>query len=185
MVDGHAADVLVDYSRQAALLVVGHRGAGGFTGLLAGSVAIHVAAHADCSTLVVRGIIGKADAPVVVGVDGSSESQPATAFAYATADLHGAPLVIVTVSPPGHHRPGPLAHDLDGLPARHPDVVVRHEIVNNQRSPAAGLIQAASEAGLLVVGSRGVSGLRGILLGSVGRALIDHAPCPVAILRGH
>jgi nucleotide-binding universal stress UspA family protein len=184
MVDGHAGAVLVDYSHQAALVVVGHRGEGGFTGLLAGSVATHVAAHAECPVVVMRGIIGKPDDPVVVGVDGSPESQRATAFAYDVADLRGAPLTIVTVSPPGHAGPGPIARDLDALAARHPDVVVRHEMINNQRSPAAGLIHAAGGAGLVVVGSRGVSGLRGILLGSVGRALIDHAPCPVAILRG-
>jgi nucleotide-binding universal stress UspA family protein len=47
----------------------------------------------------------------------------------------------------------------------------------------SALIAEANGAGLVVVGSRGRGGLRDILLGSVGRALIAHSPCPVVVYR--
>ena len=51
---GHAAQVLVDASRDADLLVVGHRGRGGVAGALLGSVGWHAVAHAACPVTVVR-----------------------------------------------------------------------------------------------------------------------------------
>jgi nucleotide-binding universal stress UspA family protein len=58
--------------------------------------------------------------------------------------------------------------------------VVDAEVVHD-RSPAAALIRVAEGAGLVVVGSRGLGGMRSLLLGSVGRALIQDAPCSVAV----
>ncbi len=52
---GHPAQVLVDASEHADLLVVGHRGHGAFTGMLIGSVSIHCVTHAHCPVVVVRG----------------------------------------------------------------------------------------------------------------------------------
>jgi nucleotide-binding universal stress UspA family protein len=52
---GHPAAVLVEESRQADLLVVGHRGHGAFTGMLVGSVSMHCVTNADCPVVVVRG----------------------------------------------------------------------------------------------------------------------------------
>jgi nucleotide-binding universal stress UspA family protein len=54
VVDGAPHDVLVDRAKEAGLLVVGSRGQGRITGLLLGSVALHVAMHARCPVLVVR-----------------------------------------------------------------------------------------------------------------------------------
>lgn len=53
-IEGHPAKALIDAAKGAALLVVGSRGYGGFTGMLLGSVSEHVAAHASCPVLVVR-----------------------------------------------------------------------------------------------------------------------------------
>jgi nucleotide-binding universal stress UspA family protein len=52
---GHPVQVLIDESRKASLLAVGHRGHGGFTEMLTGSVAIHCVSHAACPVVVVRG----------------------------------------------------------------------------------------------------------------------------------
>jgi nucleotide-binding universal stress UspA family protein len=52
---GHPATVLVEESRQADLLVVGHRGHGAFTGMLVGSVSMHCVTNAACPVVVVRG----------------------------------------------------------------------------------------------------------------------------------
>jgi nucleotide-binding universal stress UspA family protein len=54
VVRGHPAQVLLDASADADLLVVGSRGHGGFTGMLLGSVSQHLVAHAPCPVLVVR-----------------------------------------------------------------------------------------------------------------------------------
>ncbi|MGC9669776.1 universal stress protein [Planosporangium sp. 12N6] len=196
VLDGHAAGVLVDLSRHACLVVVGHRGEGGFAGLLAGSVAVNTATHAHCPVVVVRGTSTKTDASVVAGVDGSAGAHRAIEFAFDEAARRGAPLTAVGVWPSDrgwpdalteHGYPTPSATDqitadIADCAARYPQVQVLIQVVRG-RSPAGALATAAEGASLVVVGSRGRGGLRGLLLGSVGRALIEHAPCPVAIVR--
>lgn len=55
VVAGHPAQVLLDLSRQAGLLIVGSRGHGGFAGTLLGSVSQHCVQHSQCPVVVVRG----------------------------------------------------------------------------------------------------------------------------------
>ena len=55
IVYGHPAEMLIDASKDADLLVVGNRGHGAFTGMLTGSVSIHCVNHAECPVVVVRG----------------------------------------------------------------------------------------------------------------------------------
>ena len=52
--EGHAAEVLIERSKEADLLVVGSRGHGGFAGMLLGSVSHHLVAHASCPVVVLR-----------------------------------------------------------------------------------------------------------------------------------
>jgi nucleotide-binding universal stress UspA family protein len=58
--------------------------------------------------------------------------------------------------------------------------VHRHVIEGH---PARALLDAATDADLLVVGSRGHGGFNGMLLGSVSQHVIAHAPCPVVVVR--
>ena len=195
MLNGSPAAMLVDMSRSAAMLVLGHRGSGGFAGLHIGSVAIHTAAHSRCPVLVVRGALGGPQAPILVGVDGSVESDLARRFAFETAKLRGAILRVVAVWPPAWtspprqeeypaHRPAEmiLLDQLGDMTAQYPDLTIDTRVVHSNTA-AGALLAESADAGLVVVGSRGRGGLRGILLGSVGRALIAHAPCPVAVVR--
>jgi nucleotide-binding universal stress UspA family protein len=59
VIEGRPAEVLVDESRDADLLVVGSRGHGGFTGLLLGSVSQQVSHHATCPVVIVPGKTGR------------------------------------------------------------------------------------------------------------------------------
>lgn len=97
LVVGFPVPVLQAEATRAQLVVLGHRGLGGFTGLLVGSVAVALAAHAACPVIVVRGsgLDAPSEGPVVVGVDGSPTSEAAIAFAFGAAAARGVPLVAV------------------------------------------------------------------------------------------
>lgn len=199
VVTGGVSGVLVSETRRAALLVLGDRGLGGFTGLLVGSVAVAVAAHAHCPVLIARGT-PRTEGPVVVGVDGSPNSALAVAFAAEEAVLRGTDLVAVhAYTEPVSTGPGdmlPLIYDPDalatdegrllteataGLAERHPDLRVVRRLVRDRARPA--LIEHSRTAQLVVVGARGRGGFAGLLLGSVSQAVLHHAECPVAIVR--
>ncbi|NMH99306.1 universal stress protein [Pseudonocardia acidicola] len=197
---GYPVAVLTNESASAQLVVVGNRGLGGFSGLLAGSVAIALAAHAACPVVVVRdGEDGHSpeDGPVVVGVDGSALSEAALAFAYAAADARRVPLVAVhawhdllvdpTMAPlldwPAIEADErlQLAERLAGWGEKYPDVVVQRLVTRDR--PARALVEESGRAQLVVVGSRGRGGMKGLMLGSVSQALLHHSVCPVAIVR--
>ncbi|MFE2752307.1 universal stress protein [Actinosynnema sp. NPDC059335] len=197
VVDRPAA-ALVAASRHARLVVLGSRGLGGFTGLLLGSVAVAVTAHAQSPVVVVRGGFHE-DGPVVVGVDGSPASERAIAFAFDQASSAGVPLTAVIAwtdfpvesayqsritvdwSQVGGEQSRLLAERLAGWQEEYPDVHVVRAVVRDR--PVHALLAAARGARLLVVGSHGAGGFRGMLLGSAGHALVHHAPCPVAVVR--
>ncbi|MFC4149467.1 universal stress protein [Micromonospora mangrovi] len=199
VVAGAPVAVLRRESRDAALLVLGHRGLGGFAELLVGSVAVQVTARADCPVLVVRGE-ARADGPVVVGVDGSPLSHEAIGFAFAEAAQRGTILVAVHAwlypAPVGPGDIVPLVYDVDTLRAeeervlveslagwseRYPEVPVRHRLVAG--TAARVLVEESTDAQLTVVGAHGRGALGGLLLGSVSHAVLHHARSPLAIVR--
>ncbi|MFC7615699.1 universal stress protein [Actinokineospora soli] len=164
--------------QDACLVVLGSRGLGGFGGLLLGSTAVQVAAHARCPVVVVR---GERSGDVVVGVDGSAHSVEAIAFAFGEAQRLGAGVVAVTAGSQEDEAARALAESVAGWAERYPDVPVRRSVVRGHAARA--LVDAAADAALLVVGSRGAGGFRGMLLGSVSQGVLHHATCPVAIVR--
>ncbi|MGW3807377.1 universal stress protein [Micromonospora sp. NPDC005113] len=191
--DGPPALVLQERSAEAGLLVLGSRGHGGFGGLLVGSTAVAVAAHGHCPVVVVRdGASGApADAsggPVAVGVDGSEPSLVALGFAAERAAQRRVPLRVLHAwtQGPGGAAGAPderaaVEQSLEPWRRTYPDLAVTVDLVPG--SPAAMLIEASRDARLVVVGSRGRGGLAGMLLGSVSQQLIQHAHCPVAVVR--
>jgi nucleotide-binding universal stress UspA family protein len=204
VVAGEALEVLEFESRSAALAVVGSRGLSGFAGLLLGSTAVHLAAHGRCPLMVVRGRPDPAGA-VLLAVDGSDAGRAAVEFAFAEAALRKAPLVALHVwntwSERAYEGPGdPLTAvvaDIDHLreaeqslldetvascQGAYPQVEVERRLVRSRIRPA--LIDASREAQLVVAGARGRGGFTGLLLGSVSQALLHHAHCPVAVVRG-
>jgi nucleotide-binding universal stress UspA family protein len=191
LISGHAAAVLCERSHDADMVVVGSRGSGGIAGMLLGSVSWQVAAHAHCPVVVVRGhwrlAGGYAPGAVVVGTDGSAASDAALGFGFEEAALRGAPLLAVSALA---DAPGCLGGDLklqedvEQAITRHekeyPEVAVLRQVA--QGGARAALLAAAHDAQLLVVGSRGRGGIKGMLLGSVSQAVLHHAPCPVAVV---
>lgn len=201
VISGPPVPALIAESRNAYVVVLGDRGAGGFPALLTGSVAVHLATHGACPVLVVRGE-HRPDGPVVVGIDGSVTSVRALDFAVEEASLRGADLVAVHTWRP-RAMPGPaammpmafdpppisgderrvLAESLAGIADRYPDVRVHREAVAG--AAAKVLADWSYRAQLVVVGDRGHGGFTGLLIGSVSQHLIHHAACPVAVIRAH
>ncbi|RKT54907.1 universal stress protein [Saccharothrix australiensis] len=193
-----AAGAMVWESKRSRLVVLGSRGLGGFAGVLVGSVAVAVVTHGECPVVVVRGAT-PAGGPVVVGVDGSPASEQAVAFAFEAASTRGAPLTAVhawtdfAVDGPYGDRLAVewarvedeerrvLAERLAGWQERYPDVRVDRVVVRER--PARALPALAADARLLVVGSRGRGGFKGMLLGSTSQTLVHHSPCPLAVVR--
>jgi nucleotide-binding universal stress UspA family protein len=134
---------------------------------------------------------------IVVGVDGSEPSIDALRWAIAQARLTGASLEVVTTweypTSFGFAPPWPPDFDpereaeealgkvLERELSAHGDVEV-HESVR-EGHPAPVLVQAAEQADLLVVGSRGHGAFAGMLLGSVSEHCVSQAPCPVVVVR--
>ena len=135
---------------------------------------------------------------IVVGVDGSDSAQAALRFALGEARLRGTTVRAVaawhlaTGEYGGAFDPA-LVGDLDrdarealerALAAAEEDAAgVEVESVVREGAPARVLVEEADAADLLVVGSRGLGGFRGLLLGSVSQQCTHHAPCPVVIVR--
>jgi nucleotide-binding universal stress UspA family protein len=186
-------------SRRARLLVLGARGLGGLPGLMLGSTAEAVAGQAACPVAVIpAGPAPAADAPVVVGVDGSAFSDAAVAVAFDEASARKAPLIAVhawsdqPMGDPFARLPEGddwareaggrlLAEQLAGWQDKHPEVAVRPVVTRDR--PAFSLLAHASAAQLLVVGSQGRGGFAGMQLGSTSRAVLHGPPCPVIVAR--
>jgi nucleotide-binding universal stress UspA family protein len=189
---GPAARALCEQSAGAGLMVVGSHGIGGLPGLLLGSVSLQVAAHAQAPVTVVRGhwrrVPGQDQAPVVVGADGSPEATAALEFAIAEAALRDVPLIAVcalcdsaAVFGIARNVEAAFGAAVDKAAADHPGVLVQRRV--DPGAPRSALLTAASRGQLLVVGARGRGGLQEMLLGSVSLVLLDHAACPVTIVR--
>jgi len=137
---------------------------------------------------------------IVVGVDGSPSSRTALAWAAAEAADHGSDLVVLTVwertllppmGAPGVPQspvPDPAQRAADDLVkvikdelGDEPPVVVQPRV--KEGNPAKVLIDQSADADLLVVGTRGHGGFRGLVLGSVSQHVAAYAKCPVVVVR--
>lgn len=130
---------------------------------------------------------------VLVAVDGSPASIEALRFGRSMAVLMGARLTAVTawqplrhgMLPPTSTHPYQAAEQLvvlSVLAAFNGEAAPDYETVAVEGDPVDGLVRLSRDADLLVVGSRGHSGLVGALLGSVSGACAAHAHCPVTVV---
>ena len=200
-VTGHGAPAreLIRLAADAELVVVGHRGLGGFAELLLGSVSAHVAAHAPAPVVIVRPAT-KPDGPVLVGLDGAAGRHPALEYGFDYAARHGCGVQVLHAfrdpiattatmayrlpdADYGHARQAAAGHLSDVVRpwrVKYPNVDV--ELVALGTPAAHALVDASLGSSLLVVGRRGPGGLAGLLLGSVSQAVLRQAHCPVAVV---
>jgi nucleotide-binding universal stress UspA family protein len=142
---------------------------------------------------------------ILVGVDGSSHSGRALAWAIREAAQHGVLLTVMTVHPPQVRPATQVLWNVPELPedwsgeeelareavsqfvdkvageigGKVPEIIVSAVIGD----PAEELIKASRDADLIVVGSRGGGGFASLLMGSVSSKLVHHAHCPVVVVR--
>jgi nucleotide-binding universal stress UspA family protein len=203
-VRGGAVATLVDASRSAALVVVGHPGSR-VRALVTGSTAFAVAAHAGCDVAVIPGgnlTLPGPGRPVMVGIDGAHDGEVAVARAAEFAERWDAPLHIVrawSMSFVGwplsfenmqldsgvgffeHEARESVDSAVAQVRATHPGLTVETTVI--EEHPVRALIELGASAGLVVVGTRGIGGFDRLLLGSVSRAVVHHAPVPVLVVR--
>ena len=192
-----AVPTLVELSKEAELVVTGCRGSARWPGQLLGSVSSGLVRYAHCPVAIVHDEDPSHpnEAPVLVGIDGSSASELATAIAFDEASRRNVGLVALhawsdaDVSEwPGIDSPAAqsmaeevLAERLAGWQEQYPDVPVSRAVVCDK--PARQLVQRSADAQLVVVGSRGRGGFAEMLLGSVGEAVAQMAQVPVIVAR--
>jgi nucleotide-binding universal stress UspA family protein len=170
---GEPLDELLDEvkRRDVGLVVVGTHGFRRATGIVLGSVATYMLHDAPCSVLVARAPRNLERWPrkIVVGLDGSPESAVATRVARQLATRVGAELRAVAAAGGGHadlDMARRIAAELEILPGR----------------PVDELVVLSEFADLVVVGSRGLKGLKA--LGSVSERVAHEARGPVLVVRG-
>ncbi len=197
LLDGDPRGQLLTASgdEEADLLVVGARGTGGHTHALhLGSVAHHLVHHTTRPIAAIPAPARPAwPAPVVVGVDGSQAGLHALAWCREIAAAVATEVIVV-------HAEEPLAEWV-----RHSDPHSWYQVAREQceewvaplrdagitvsirvaaGSPVDALTDAAiqEEAGLLVVGSRGLGGITGLRLGSTALKVLHHGHVPVVMV---
>jgi len=194
-----AVPTLVDLSKRAELVAAGCRGSGQWPGRLLGSVSSGLLHYAHCPVAIVHeedvAMARPGDAPVLVGIDGSSTSELATAIAFDEASRREVGLVAVHSWSDVDVSGGPeidwpatqsaaeevLAERLAGWQEQYPDVRVERVVVRD--NPARQLVQRSESAQLVVVGSRGRGGYAAMLVGSVGATVAQMARVPVVVAR--
>jgi nucleotide-binding universal stress UspA family protein len=198
LLSGPPALAVAGCGSDAAMLVVGARGAGGFAAMVLGSVSRYAAIRAACPVIVARQASMAVHQEVAIGVRDPQDTGAALTFAFEEATARHADLVVVhawywfpsALRPPveaGNALEAPFhpeqisAEAASGLSAaldcwreKYPDVPVRHEVIHGH--PARVLANYSARADLVVIGRHG-SGV-----GSILHALLDHARGPVAVV---
>lgn len=197
---GHPVKVIAGLIEElgADLLVLGPRGRGQLASLLLGSVTQSLLGLARCPVVVARQPMNPARR-VILAVDGSRQAVAAThTLAAFPLGGHATVDVMTVVTPwmaPGDHRrvdgPAGLIAAQEGLAseiaARAVETLTAAgldaRVSVRTGNPGREIVEAArtTSADLIVVGSRGRGGVRGLLLGSVSHRVAATAPCPVLV----
>ncbi|MFE3456548.1 universal stress protein [Nocardiopsis aegyptia] len=192
------------------LIVVGSRGLGALGSAFLGSTSVRLAARAPCPVVVVHGTHGTSARTrpqrIVVGVDGSECSRRALSFALeqAAGAVDASLVVVNSIESPTPFAAQSLVAMSGQAPDRWPEHLARDlvadmieqagadtadnvdvSVVCTRQPPADALLTEGAEADLVVLGSRGRGGLRGLFLGSVSQSVLHRARVPVAVVPHH
>ena len=190
-------EALVDASRHAHMLVVGSRGRGMLRSMLMGSVSANVARQAKCPVVVIRPESGTPTrSGVMVGADGTAESQPVLEFAFRQASWRNLPLTIMhtyfdasaaIAEYRGNIAEGPaaevrllLAESVAGLAEKYPDVPVTRAFSHGLVDEC--LLSTPHEWAMIVVGRHPLGSVTRALSGSVAITVLEHSEGVVAIV---
>jgi len=208
VVKGRPATAILDVARsfEPDLIVLGSRGRGLLTTMLLGSVSAEVVDQAHCSVLVAR---SRGASRLVVATDGSDVARAIPDLLSSWGAFRGAAVETISVAPRpdrsfdllaeaytlGNHRPD---DERQGLLDRHRRIAEEMAQQLAERgfvatsSVLAGdaaheIIAAARRRGadLIVTGTRGLHGVERVILGSVARNVLLHAPCSVLVVRSN
>jgi nucleotide-binding universal stress UspA family protein len=188
---GPPAAALIQRVDDSSVLVLGSRGRGGFAGLMLGSVSRECIEHAPCPVVLVQHetAVGDLPGPIIVGMDGSENSERAVRAALDFREVTGRDVVAAYVWQADASEVRPrlrerLASDAKALLASwvgdHDDVGT----VEIEGDPRVALVALARQtnASMIVVGRRGQSRLRGLLLGGVTNYLVTNSPTTIAVV---
>ena len=145
---------------------------------------------------------------ILVPIDGSEQSSRALKVAMDLAKRYSAKVTLVSVAQPyfvtSRYSPQPtlfsipttslyenienvhkkiLANAFDELKKVDSEIIISKRLLKGR--PADKIVELAEEEGfdLIVIGSRGLGGIKEFFLGSVSDRVADHAPCPVLIVK--
>lgn len=207
LVHGRPGSAIVDEAAamEADLVVVGSRGHGSIATMLLGSTASEIVDHAPCPVLVARhGHLG----PVAFADDGSHSARNAESVftswtLFADQEISVLTVAEVAVSAAAGFTPGPYGQVLGSYTTsidtareevREAATTEAHRLAAAgldatphalEGDPAAEILRFATErqVATIVMGTRGHTGLARLILGSVARNVLLHAPCSVLIVR--
>ncbi len=128
-----------------------------------------------------------AETGVVVGADGSEHCLAAVRWAADTAAAYDLPLTVLCARPDAMAKPtlvseptGVLAEGVEAARSQQPGLRIR--ALQMPDAPVQSLLAAGENADVIVLGSRGVGGFRGLLLGSTTMHVAPYAQCPVVVV---
>jgi nucleotide-binding universal stress UspA family protein len=182
IVGGRPASAILDEAHAAGadMIIVGSRGLGSIGSLLLGSVSTEVVERSPVPVLVARtDRVGR----VLLAMDGSAMARAAERTVRALPMFRGVEVSVVTVAGEDDVPAGASVAEAAALRLRQSGLIADARIRRGE--PAAGILEAARDVGadLIIVGSRGLSGLKRLALGSVSRNVLAAAPVSVLVVR--
>jgi len=201
------ARAIVDFSEgeQADLIVVGTRGFGGLKRMVLGSVSTGLLNEASCPVIVVRGGtsgLGQKLQKILVATDGSKNANRAVQTAVSIAKNVGAGITIVHaiyMPPSAYGTFTPMMDQiLEGLRkegeriiseatkiAEENGVKAGSQLIDTDQNPVSAITSYSKEGrfALIVMGTRGLSGVRKAFLGSVANGVVHSANCSVLVTK--
>ncbi|TDP98942.1 MULTISPECIES: universal stress protein [unclassified Leifsonia] len=192
---GHIGPELASVSREADLLVIGTPAEEDRRRAFAGSLAVRVAAVAECPVAAIPHGWVDSGHGVVVGVDGELQTESAVEFAAAEAEVLDEPLTVACagyIANPllaglvpeislGDRRERVAADAAALAKERHPGVTVFTDVLDT--APSRGLVGEADGARMLVIGTHDRRGMQRLMLGSVGHDILLNVRTPVVVVR--